>query len=274
MRNPQSNKRTSLNKAHPRTSTEIIQEQREQAKAEKAAHATAKAESTKAVVPAKPANTAVALPDHRSDLERHLDEIAPTGVTGRLLKLSKNGEIVTADDGVPIDTDTTFIALVDQVLGGYIKFDPEGVLPPERAQGAIYAGFVPPPRASLGDNDPNAWPVGLSGSKEDPWRYQFAVPLQATDTSELFTFVTSSASGRISVRQQLLDHYKRLQQVFPGEYPIVRLKVAKFISKKNPRVGPIPKPLFQVIGHCPQGSTVKPDTISIETDLGDAIPHL
>ena len=57
------------------------------------------------------------------------------------------------------------------------------------------------------------------------------------------------------------------------EYPIVRLKVAKFISKKNPRVGPIPKPLFQVIGHCPQGSTVKPD-VSIETDLNDAIPHL
>jgi len=216
----------------------------------------------------------VALPDHRSDLERHLDEIAPTGVTGRLLKLSKNGEIVTADDGVPIDTDTTFIALVDQTLGGYIKFDPEGVLPPERVQGLIYGGFVPPPRASLGDNDPDEWPIGLSGAREDPWRYQFAVPLQATGTSELFSFITSSASGRISVRQQLLDHYKRLQQVFPGEYPIVRLKVAKFVSKKNPRVGPIPKPLFQVIGHCPQGSTVKPDTISIETDLNDEIPHL
>jgi hypothetical protein len=189
MKNPETSKRASLNKANPRTSTEIIQDQKAQAIAEKAARGAAKAESTKAVVPAKPPDTrAVALPDHRTDLERHLDEIAPTGVTGRLLKLSKNGEIVTADDGVPIDTDTTFIALVDQVLGGYIKFDPEGVLPPERAQGLIYDGFVPPPRTSLGDNDPDEWPIGVSGGREDPWRYQFAIPLQATGTSELYTF--------------------------------------------------------------------------------------
>lgn len=133
MTNPETSKRASLNKAHPRTSTEIINEQRAQAKAEKAAHAAAKAESAKAVVPAK--DTAVALPDHRSDLEKHLDEIAPMAGIGRLLKLGKDGKIVCADTGEEIDADTTFIILADQILAGYVKFDPDGVLPPERIQG-------------------------------------------------------------------------------------------------------------------------------------------
>lgn len=98
--------------------------------------------------------------------------------------------------------------------------------------------------------------------------------MQDVGSSQLFTFVTSSVSGRIAVRQQLLDHYRRLQHVAPGEYPIAKLKVAKFISKKNPRLGPIPKPLFQIIGHCPQGSAVRPEHTAIETDLNDEIPHL
>ena len=43
---------------------------------------------------------AVAVPDNRPDIDRYLDEIAPASIVGRMVKFSKEGMFVTADDDV------------------------------------------------------------------------------------------------------------------------------------------------------------------------------
>jgi hypothetical protein len=82
-----------------------------------------------AVVPAP--NTAVAVPDTRTAHERYLDEIAPTSIVGRMIKFSREGQFVTADDGESISESAEFIALVDQLLTGWVKFNGFGE-PPTR----------------------------------------------------------------------------------------------------------------------------------------------
>ena len=50
----------------------------------------------------RPQTTAVAVPDNRSYRARYLDEVAPSGIAGRLIKFDKSGKYVTSDDGAEI----------------------------------------------------------------------------------------------------------------------------------------------------------------------------
>jgi hypothetical protein len=138
-------------------------------------------------------------------------------------------------------------------------------------QGLLYDGFVKPARATLGDLDESKWLEGLSGKPEDPWKHQMCLVLQHTATLELFTFVTTSDTGRRSVGN-LLRHYDRMRRAGSDEVPVVRLRVGGF-NHRDPRVGWVPTPMFAVVGRTPRDSAAKPDT-SIGADLNDAIPHL
>jgi hypothetical protein len=253
MPNVQAAKRGTIDKAHPRTLSEIIDEQRSQAAKEKAA----KAESAKAVVPAKPASAAVALPDNRPPVQKYIDEIAPANIVGRMIKFSKEGQFVTADDDEPVEETAEFVALCDQTLIGWIKFHREDDAPPDRVQGLLYDGFIMPARDTLGDLDPGQWAEGLSGLPEDPWRHQICLVLQRTDTAELFTFVTTSLTGRRAIGN-LLRHYDRMQRLTPGELPVVKLKPGGF-NHRDPRVGWVVVPQFQIVGRA--RATVLPSLI-------------
>ena len=55
-----------------------------------------------ASAPAPRASTAVAVPDNRSYRARYLDEVAPSGIAGRLIKFDKSGKFITSDDGAEI----------------------------------------------------------------------------------------------------------------------------------------------------------------------------
>ena len=65
--------------------------------------------------------------------------------------------------------------------------------------GLHYDGFIMPPREELGDLDPRDWPAGLSGEPADPWQHQICLVLQDRESLELYTFATSSISGRRAV---------------------------------------------------------------------------
>jgi hypothetical protein len=142
-------------------------------------------------------------------------------------------------------------------------------VPPDRVQGLLYDGFVMPPRDALGDLNPSQWAEGLSGQPEDPWRHQVCLVLQRTDTAELFTFVTTSLTGRRAVGN-LLRHYDRMQRLNPGELPVVKLKPGGF-NHRDPRVGWVATPQFQIVGRAPRDSVAKPDT-SVAADMNDQIP--
>ena len=77
---------------------------------------------------------------------------------------------------------------------------------------------------------------------EDPWRHQMYLVLQEPKTQALYTFVTSSVTGRNGVGK-LLRHYDRMRRNDPNSYPVVRLKPSGYQSKK-PGVGWVHTPSF------------------------------
>src|SRR5262249_10164573 len=90
------------------------------------------------------------------------------GMNGTYFKFGKDGKFVKASDDEEIPEGTEFVVIYDQVQGGWVKFMGKGN-PPERKQGPLFAGFVPPPREELGDTDQSEWEEGLSGKPADPW---------------------------------------------------------------------------------------------------------
>jgi hypothetical protein len=262
----QTKQRHRLAQASPRSTQEIIAEQKKQAEKETAERAAAKAST--AVVPAKTNGNAVATPDNRSPVDRYLDDVAPASIVGRMIKFSKEGKFVTNDDGETIGEDIDFIALVDQTLIGWIKFNGEGESP-TRHMGLLYDGFVMPARETLGDDDEAAWQLGLDGRPADPWQHHMYLVLQRGDNLELFSYVTSSITGRRAVGN-LLRHYNRLQKTHADQYPVIKLKTGGF-QHRDDRVGWVAVPVLAVVGRAQKDSAAKPDS-SLKADLGDEIP--
>ena len=211
--------------------------------------------------------TAVAVPDQRDSVQQYLDEVAPAAIVGRMVKFSKEGQFVTHDDGEAIPEDAEFAALCDQTLVGLIKFNGPGE-PPDRIMGLLYDGFELPRRESLGDLDQSKWPIGLDNLPQDPWQHQMYLVLQNVTTMEMFTFVTSSKTGRRAVGN-LLRHYNRTKKTHPDDVPVVRLRVGGF-DHSDERVGWVKTPNFVVVGRRPRDSSAVPDT-SPGGDMNDKI---
>jgi hypothetical protein len=207
----------------------------------------------------------VAGPEYRS---RYLDEIAPSGVCGRMIKFGKGGEFLTPDDEQSVPPESEFVALCDQTLVGWLKFNGLGE-PPERNMGLLHDGFVMPSRESLGDLDQSKWEAGLDGQPQDPWTHQIYLVLQNASTSEFYTFVTSSKTGRRAVGN-LLRHYDRMRKTNPNELPRVRLGTGGF-EHKDPRVGHVATPVFIVIGRSPRDGIAAPEPTSTAAYLNDEI---
>jgi hypothetical protein len=248
------------------TPEEIIAEQKRMAK-----QAKQQASTPPASVPAKVASVPATLAaDNRTPEQRYIDEIAPSMIAGTLIKFTKEDTFIAAESKEEVSPDTDFIALCDETLVGWIRFRDDGE-PPERVQGLLYDGFVMPRRESLGDLDHRNWPEGLSGAPTDPWQHQICLVLQEPKTGALFTFATSSQTGRRAVGT-LLRHYDRMTRTDKDSYPVVRLKPSGF-HHKDERIGWVPVPSFAVVGRAPKNSAAVPDT-SIAADLNDEIPAL
>jgi hypothetical protein len=93
--------------------------------------------------------------------------------------------------------------------------------------------------------------------------------LQRADTGELFTFVTSSVTGRRAIGT-LLRHYDRMQRTHPDQYPVIRLKIGGF-QHKDDRVGWVKVPVLAVVGRQAKDDAARPDT-SLAADMNDSLP--
>jgi hypothetical protein len=220
------------------------------------------------VAPAKA--TSVAVPDTRTPQQAYLDEIAPpSSLVGRPIKFDgKAGKWLFSDTDEEIDPNTDFIALCDEILIGWIKFNGKGERP-DRIQGLLYDGFIMPPESTLPDRDRSKWELGLSGEPEDPWLHQMCLVLQSPGTHELGTFATTNRTGRRAIGN-LLRHYDRLRRKDDDHYPVVRLKVSGY-NHPDERVGWVHTPVFAVVGKVPKASAAIPDT-SLSGDMNDEIP--
>jgi hypothetical protein len=242
----------------------------EQIRAQQKATAEKETAAVKANLPAPTAAraTAVALPDSRTEVQRYLDDIAPASIVGRMVKFTKDGDFVTTDDDEKIGDDTDFIALADQTLIGWLRFNGAGA-PPDRVMGLLYEGFVMPPRETLGHLNPAEWELGLDGKPTDPWQHHVYLVLQRADTGELFTFTASSNTGRRAIGT-LLRHYDRMGRTHPDMFPVVRLKAGGF-QHKDDRVGWVKVPVLAVVGRHAKDDVAKPDS-SVAADMDDQIP--
>lgn len=207
-------------------------------------------------------------PDTRPHRDRYLDDVSPATLVGRRIKFSKDGDFITVDDDQVIPEGAEFVALCDQALVGWLKFNGAGE-PPISHMGLLYGDdFEMPERESLGDLDISQWEEGLDGKPADPWQHHMYLVLQDAATAELFTFTTASKTGRNAVGT-LLRHFNRMQHSHPDEYPVVRLGTGGF-NHRDERVGWVTTPVFVVCGRSPRHSVAKPDT-SIGTFLNDEI---
>lgn len=250
----------------PPTPAEIQAQQRADAERDRAQKADR--ERRALVATAKPTLPAEMPPDTRTAVQQYLDEVAPASIVGRMIKFGKEGTFTTPDDGETIADTADFVALADQTLVGWLKFNGQGE-PPDRRMGLLYDGFAMPKRETLGDDDATKWELGLDGRPQDPWQHHVYLVLQRGDTAELFTYVTSSVTGRRAIGN-LLRHYDRLSKTHADAYPVIRLKTGGF-NHRDERVGWVSTPVLAVVGRAPKDSAAKPDS-SPAADVSDAIP--
>jgi hypothetical protein len=199
-----------------------------------------------------------AIPD---SARRYLDKSAGA-IVGKVIKINgQTGEIVVGDGTEKLDTDAIFIAHCDQAQVGFVNFGEDGEQP-RRAMVSLFSGIDPPEREPLGDNDPKQWPVSdFTGEPRDPWVPQTVLVLQDSNSNALYSLIASSISARNAV-----DGLLRQYSFFPGEAPLVRLGVGKYMHKS--RKTWIHYPDFRLVG---RAKAVKPAEPA-QPDFQDEIP--
>jgi hypothetical protein len=190
------------------------------------------------------------------------------GMTGTFFKFGKDGRFCKSIDDEEIPEGTEFVVIYDQVQAGFIKFMGKGN-PPVRKQGAIFSGFVPPPRSELGDEDQSEWDTDLSGKPADPWQFQLLIPMQNVETGELFVFQTTSLTGR-RAGDNLIGLCGRMERNEPDYYPVIKLRISGF-NHRDERVGWVKTPAFERVGKAPKANTTMADA-SVTADMDDVIP--
>jgi hypothetical protein len=262
----------------PRPVKAVLDEQKQNAERDHAQRTAPKpaadtvtpAKISTAIAPAaKPALPAEMPPDNRSAIDRYLDDVAPAMMVGRQIRGTKDAMFVTPDDGETIPDTVDFIALCDQTMVGRVKFNGEGN-PPSYRMGLLYDNFVPPRDEDLPDRDVSTWELGLDHKPQDPWAHFMYLVLQRGDTAELFTYTTSSVTGRRAVGN-LLKHYNRMRKTHPDTFPVVRLIEGGF-NHRDERVGWVRVPVFRVVGRHAADDVSKPDSSPSGDMGGDAIP--
>jgi hypothetical protein len=254
--------------ARPPTTQQILNEQTREAERERAQPTPTPSTGTaiaKAPAPSLPAKMPA---DTRISVQKYLDTIAPASLIGRRVSGTKEYPFVTPHDGERIPDSDDFVAHCEGTLVGHIRFNGQG-MPPDYRMGELYGGYVVTETEDLPDRDQTKWEIGLDGRPADPWPHFNYLPLHRDRTDEWFTFATSSKTGRRAVGN-LLRHFDRLRRTHPDTLPIVRLRAGGF-NHRDPKIGWVTVPVFQIVGRVAADSTAKPYS-SLQADLNDDVP--
>jgi hypothetical protein len=203
-------------------------------------------------------------------LDRHLAEWGGGG--GRLFGFNgSTGIHRTYDDGVEVPAGTKFVAHLHETQRGFINFSHDG--PPDVRMVRIGENAETPERDALGDHDQNLWPIGLSGGKEDPWKEQFAIPMQRHDAGgELFIYVARGSVAMNSVKN-LLGSWRWHPNRQNGLIPVIEIKNGTYPSK---RFGGLkPKPVLAIVDWVTRTGappTPLPPPKPLRVEMNDSIP--
>jgi hypothetical protein len=165
---------------------------------------------------------------------RFLEVAHETQANLKLLKFTK-GKYFIGDDEV---TGRTYIAHVDQMARGYVRFSRGKVV--EQRVGKVADGFRAPARDELGDVDESQLEKDGSGKPRDPWSLQYYIPMTDIETGDTAVFTTASHGGKGAVGR-LSDLYAK--NIRNGK-PVVRLAVESY---RHQTFGRIETPNFMLV---------------------------
>jgi hypothetical protein len=183
----------------------------------------------------------------------------------KLLKFKKG---VYLCDNEVVEIGTQFVAHCVGWTKCWIKFLDGKVV--DRKMYRVAEGVRPPDREQLdsvemiGSKDPK------SGLSNDPWVYQYLLPLE-NNAGDLVIFVTSSMGGKRAVADLCKSYSRRAQRTRNSEQPVIKLASGIMPSRL---FGDVPRPVFEIIGWDSNKEGVRevkpPETLKQEMD--DEIP--
>jgi hypothetical protein len=185
----------------------------------------------------------------------------------------KLGRWIYADDNTdaPLPDGATYTVLYDMAWTGWVRLEAEQ--PPQYNGNFLFQGdYTRSSREELGDLDPALWPISqFDGEATDPWKEAVYLPLEQAPSGELVTIQIQSKprSAAIFAIDGLLAHCRQLARRDSDNYPIVKLAIASYESR---RFGSQYKPAFPIVGKTPKAGTGKSVDSSIATDMGEQLP--
>jgi hypothetical protein len=202
-------------------------------------------------------------------MDRHLAEWSGAG--GRIIAFNgSTGIHRTIDDDAEVPSGSKFVALLHLTERGFIRFFGDGTKPDVRmVRIDDIANSVM--REDLGDLDPAQWPFGMNNEREDPWKAQFAIPMQRHDAAaELFGYVARGVVAMNSV-SDLLGRWRHHPKRKAGFIPVIRVENGTYFSKRFN--GRKPKPILAIDGWVTLTGEPAPELpkLTVSEELNDKI---
>jgi len=181
----------------------------------------------------------------KDPFQAYADSVGQTSIIGQLLKFSK-GEWLAGKEGEEIALGTKFVANLDSMLVGWIKWVDNK--PEQQIMGKVLDRYTPPKRHELGDLDEATWELDHRGDPRDPWQEASYILMKkpgvkfTRDTA--FTFSTSSFGGKGALAE-LCSAYAEQRITRDDQFPIVKLGKDSY---PHANFGKIWKPKFLLAG--------------------------
>jgi len=171
------------------------------------------------------------------------DETRTTNIEGDLLRFTKQGEWIHGQEEEELKKGTELIMGINTMKRGWQKWRDQK--PVDFRMGLLSDGFRPPSRDELGDTDEDLWEE-MGDVKRDPWQETYQVLMLDPKTKEVYTFSTSSKSGRTALGEISTAYGDRLQDGEDKEaMPIVKLMASFYKHKTH---GKVMIPIFELTG--------------------------
>ena len=177
---------------------------------------------------------------------------------------SKEGIWVYGSENTEMPCGTRFLALMDFMRRGLIKFNGPGNEPDKAV---AYAAKPKIERESLGDLDESQWSI-VNGEPKDPWQEYREVDLYDLATGQQYT-LTAASIGGVQAVKRLVDRYRNGRHQHPDQLPIVELQKSDYLNKKlNVRVN---TPVLKLVGW--QANTPPEAATKAKPEFDDEIPY-
>lgn len=212
-------------------------------------------------------NTNLPVPTEAANI---LNEAQSDAGFEKLLKFKK-GEYEAA--GEPVSIGTRMTAHCVGWTKAWIKFKDKKFA--DRKIYRVAKGDRVLDRDQLDERDEKLWPIGLNGQPNDPWVFQFLLPMEVCETGDLMIFVTSSFGGKRAVADLCNAYGRRAVRDRQAGQPIIKLQTAQMPTQK---FGKVLRPHFEIVSWDDGAQSVRevPDQLlsgpSAAAEMDDEIP--